>query len=131
MTVPLRPSSSESLELGKVESSQWLLLHGWSVGASLSALFLEPGQKCLLFWILLRSGVGGTRPPLESRADLLSSPGAFEAQSWSPRFGLSLCSLPSPGNQRSLPSSQQDTLLYLNVKALLLQWHSCWSSWMD
>lgn len=33
MTVPPRPSSSESLELGKVESSQWLLLHVWSVGS--------------------------------------------------------------------------------------------------
>lgn len=54
MTVPLRPSSSESLELGKVESSQWppprVVSRSISVGPVLGTWsemppFLDPSKK--------------------------------------------------------------------------------------
>lgn len=91
VTLP-RPSSPKSLEVGPKQSDSFSVASPPHVVSRMHLCkprFLEPSQKCLLFWILLRSGEGGARPPLGSRTNLLSSSGASEGQSCSATFGLS------------------------------------------
>lgn len=85
----------------------------------------EHGQKCILSLALLRSGCGQNQAKLSERT-------APKGSLWSHLRSLGVVFLPPtafPWEVRDHhPASQQETPLYLDGKAVLWQWCSCYSS---